>query len=713
MHSLHFLGHVAIRLVQYAVTLRVPLAAGAFLLVFPWLAFHRLRELFRGLYDLTPGSLFLATLAAAALAGAVLKNGWLFYARMKGHYPRGAVLYKYVFSPTHQAEWMLALFVLCLPTLIGAIALSRKTHSAAALLGSAFAGLAIAEAFTWALLQMGTNPLLPAVVRLEQTHPGGFFLRHVAMGNRYCFADQFSAASAFLVTLLFWIILGVYGYRSLGKPKTVPALASFYLLATMVTWLLGGLAFTLDTWNIPLLLVVVTYGVLTALTSPADHTYRLVPLSPDAAPDPADTLLATGAPGAILVAAEGGGIQAAAWAAQVLKGLRDKFGGRFDDALRMISSVSGGSVGCAFYVDWLLHPDSARNPVDSAAASSLDEAAWGLAWPDFLRSILPWFFSWTIDRAHAIETAWANNGSIVPGQLRLTRALSAWRSSVTAGPKIPAIIMNSTVVEDGSRVLMGTSVLERCLAPLARIDASALNRIDETVMDVSAATAARLSASFTWVSPAARAEKNSRRPHLVDGGYYDNYGMATLVEWLDEALNGAMNRQSNLKRVLVIQLHCSPVDGDVEDRERRAAVKRDGFSAAMKTRPRKPSNSDAELEHGNRGWFFQLFAPILAVLGVRSAGQIAHNDIELEMLQAKWREKGIEITTVPFVFPDKNAPLSWHLIQEQKDAIHKAWATKMHEPIRQVEEFLHPTPPPPPPPSPAAVSAAAEPSLRS
>jgi hypothetical protein len=149
-----------------------------------------------------------------------------------------------------------------------------------------------------------------------------------------------------------------------------------------------------------------------------------------------------------------------------------------------------------------------------------------------------------------------------------------------------------------------------------------------------------------------------------------------------------MNRQANLRRVLVLQLHCSPVVGDAEDRERREAVQRQGFSEAVHARAGKRVASDAELKHGNRGWFFQLFAPIQAVLGVRSAGQIAHNDIELEMLQAKWKEKGIDIETVTFVFPDKNAPLSWHLIQEQKDAIRQAWENRMHEPIRTVGEFL-------------------------
>lgn len=706
MHSLHSLGHLLILLVRYGVALRVPLFAAAFLMAFPWLSFHPLRTLFRGLFDQTPASLFLVALATAALAATAIKTGWLFYARMVGYYPVRGTLHILRFSPAHQVDWLVALLVLSLPTLIGAVVLSRKTQSVGALLAATVSGMAIAEGLAWSLLRMGTNPLLSPVVAIEQTRPGSWYLHHIAGGNPYSFADHFSAGIAFLMTFVLWVILGIYGYRSLGKPKTVPALASFVLLVMMVTWLLGGVAFTLDTWNIPTLLIVVIYGVVTALTSPADHVYHLVPLDSAPAPNPADTLLASGDSCAIVVAAEGGGIQAAAWAAQVLEGLRAKFGTRFDSALRMISSVSGGSVGCAFYVDWLLHPTSARNPVESASASSLDEAAWGLAWPDFLRSILPWFFAWTIDRAHAIERAWSNNGSRDPKQQRLTHALSTWRSAITTGPKIPAIIMNSTVVENGSRVLMGTSALERCLAPLARIDASELNRDGETIMDISASTAARLSASFTWVSPAARVEKNSRRPHLVDGGYYDNYGMATLVEWLDEALNGVMHRKADLSRVLVVQLHCSPIEGDEADSERRADVDRLGFSAAMHARFRKRATTDTELKRGNRGWFFQLFAPIQAVLGVRSAGQIAHNDIELELLQAKWEQKGIQIETVSFVFPDKNAPLSWHLIQEQKDAIGKAWNENMAGPIGKVEEFLNARAPekkPAPPPDLAAV----------
>ena len=53
----------------------------------------------------------------------------------------------------------------------------------------------------------------------------------------------------------------------------------------------------------------------------------------------------------IVVAASGGGIQAAAWTAQVLSGLDTENDGNFGPKVRLISAVSGGSVGAMYFVD--------------------------------------------------------------------------------------------------------------------------------------------------------------------------------------------------------------------------------------------------------------------------------------------------------------------------------------------------------------------------
>jgi hypothetical protein len=443
----------------------------------------------------------------------------------------------------------------------------------------------------------------------------------------------------------------------------------------MVTWPMAALTFFLDHWRIPslLILVVAIAALVTAQSRLSDHTYRLIDLPRHAAPQPtpSEVLESSDVPAVIVVAAEGGGIQAAAWTAQVLEGLRNQCSpAAFDPALRMISSVSGGSVGAACYLDWLMHPDDAKDPTISASDSSLDEVAWGLTWPDMLRAALPWLFGWTIDRAEALQRAWSHNAAVNPAKPRFLDPLSTWRSAGTpTGIPAPAVIMNSTVVENGFRLLMGTSALSRCLAILARKDASEINCDGKQPMDIDVVTAARLSASFTWVTPAARANSDPLKPHLVDGGYYDNYGMATLVEWLDEALNGAHGK---IHKVLVLQIHSSPVTGE---------------GAPPPGKPRPPATT-------TRGWFFQLLAPTLALLNVRSAGQLAHNDIEFALLQEKWRGR-VAVETVSFTFPGRQAPLSWHLIQEQQQAIRDVWSKDpdMQKQIGRVREFLRAGPP--------------------
>ena len=657
--DLHAVLHAIVLEVRLLVALRVPLLAAVFLLFFPVLAVTKARTLFLGLFDQTPRSLLLVTIAVFALSSAMGATAHLVELQFPGQHLI-AWIASYMPDPHfwHRALWVVVIVLLTLPTLITAISVSRRQkRSLVSLISAAVLGLALGGAIVWLLITVVAPRLQPAPHPLNPI--AGRVLTVAAQGDWHLYSEHLFAACAFALTLAVWAAFGIYGYFALGKPKTVPALASLLMLLTMLTWLLGAMTFYLDYYGIPTLLILVIVGVLNALCPWSDHTYQLVDLVDEPEPNPAEVLTATKSRAVIVVAAEGGGIQAAAWTAQVLEGLHEKFSKTFDDALRMISGVSGGSVGTACYMDWLQNPQETKRPSVAASLSSLDEVAWGMTWPDFLRAAFPWAFGWTIGRGTALERAWSRNCASDPRKdQRLTRALSAWRRPATGSPSVPALIMNATVVESGNRLLMGTSLLDRCLAPEGREDAAEVNCIGNRIMDVSVATAARLSASFTYVTPAARANVDSHKPHLVDGGYYDDYGMATLVEWLDEALQGSGEA---VKKVLVLQVRCAPLNAPVT-----------------------PQNKTS-----SRGWFFQAIAPIKALIEVRSAGQVAHNDIELALLRDKWRN--VDVQSVVFEFPGKEPPLSWHLTDEQKEAIGRAWETEMGDPISKVADFLSPS----------------------
>jgi hypothetical protein len=655
---------------EYAVLLRVPLFLGLLLITLPFIAFFSgAKTLLRGLFDLTPLSLFVVTLTALAVSGTACATASLIFNNAHARFLELNNFAPTPFSPTARVGLLLfmGIFIIGFSVWFSA----RQGHNGGRLILAALAGIALGLLVVVILFAYGAKliiwalPFLDDPRLIDYLRNTGLFSGYVQNGNTAYdpWPNHLFALAAFAATTILYAVVGVYGWSRLGKKRTVPALCSALMLVLMLAWMLSALTFFFDAWHIPTLLIVAVVGVLTAQSHRSDHFYNLRGRVGDAS-GAATTITAAGESRVIVVAANGGGIQASAWAAQVLYGLheelRKELGDKFQNSLRLISSVSGGSVGNGFFVHWLAHKNVARRPDEAAAMSSLDEVAWGLAWPDFLRALFPWLFGLLIriGRGRALERAWVLNS--IPDSKNpkdLDDPLSSWNALVTDG-KIPAVIMNATITETGERLLFATTKLTgRADGGGALVDATELHTINDEEFDVRVVTAARLSATFPYVTPASRSDGPGPQPHIVDGGYYDNYGMATLVEWLDEALAGAKNK---IKSVLVIQIHGAPEESNLSD----------------------------ERHSKTRGWFYQAFAPIKTLLKVRTAGQIAHNDIELEFLQEKWAAAGVPIHTVIFEFGNRDVPLSWHLTPTEIEAIRTAWKKKMTKCKDTVRDFL-------------------------
>jgi hypothetical protein len=79
-----------------------------------------------------------------------------------------------------------------------------------------------------------------------------------------------------------------------------------------------------------------------------------------------------------VMAANGGGIQASAWTAKVLTGLQKEVGDQFGKSIRLISAVSGCSLGAMYFANEYTEggPPSANalnSIVERAERSSLDK----------------------------------------------------------------------------------------------------------------------------------------------------------------------------------------------------------------------------------------------------------------------------------------------------------------------------------------------------
>lgn len=115
---------------------------------------------------------------------------------------------------------------------------------------------------------------------------------------------------------------------------------------------------------------------------------------------------------------------------------------------------------------------------------------------------------------------------------------------------VPALLLNTTEVETGQRRVLAPFVFEGAGLRFFPLWNEAGDSVHARALQVSVATAASLSARFPWVTPAARFQDFRRdaitgkalpaaqdgRPQLaaplrlVDGGYFENSGVATAVE---------------------------------------------------------------------------------------------------------------------------------------------------------------------------------------
>lgn len=490
-------------------------------------------------------------------------------------------------------------------------------------------------------------------------------------------AQQALGMAAVLLAYLGHYVAGVrHGIRPRRTP-VFPPLFLVLLLVLLLGFFLQGVAFAMDAYWIPATLAVVLFVFTVYQFARTDHYFSLgltkavggVKAAAAGDSPPVPDLREAAAAWArqsrrtlVAVTASGGGIQAAAWTARVLTGLHERYGPEFTKSVRLISAVSGGSVGAMYYLDawrpgadplpppqWKYPPDSQLPPEDSvcgrAMASSLEATAWGLVFPDLLRTVAPLLVSPTDDRGARIEEAWRE---------RMTRPgtrLTDWVGPVLRG-EMPVAVFNSTIVETGQRFLAAPvlSPPNHVTGTPAEMPRELFDLYPGTSPLVS--TVARLSATFPFVSPICRPDRSPRDRwpervsyHFADGGYVDNEGMVTVVRWLWGLLNPSYVPAPPFDRVLLVRLMPFP------------------------TAAPAPAGVD-------KGWFYSTLGPIDALQNVRTASQPERNDLLVNLFREAAEQQGIPVksTVLRFELPEALAPpLSWMLTDAQKAAVNRAW----------------------------------------
>ncbi len=392
-------------------------------------------------------------------------------------------------------------------------------------------------------------------------------------------------------------------------------------------------------------------------------------------------------PRLVVVAVSGGGIRASVWTGVVLEGLEREFDGTngkpvIRDHMRVFAGASGGMVGAGAYVANFGPEPLPQEPRDpqtgllpfsqSLARDALSPTAQTMFVRDFTTTML-YPRRVAADRGRTLEDAWDRNFT-TDRQVneRFTEfrrpwgAASPFRKSVRslrAKEELcerPSVVFAPMMVEDSKRLFISNLNLDSLTiakghrtgepprpapAPPTPLDLDLPGveffRLFPDSKDFTVGSAARMSATFPVISPAVAIPVKPLR-RVVDAGYFDNYGIDVLAQWL---LHHRKAVTENTSGVLLIQIRAYPIEAD-----------------GLQFQDESPSPALAIVG--------AVSAPLQALLTVRGMGAYHRNNELLGELHTVFNagERPDFFTTV--VFEQKQeAALSWFLTTPQKKQV--------------------------------------------
>lgn len=267
-----------------------------------------------------------------------------------------------------------------------------------------------------------------------------------------------------------------------------------------------------------------------------------------------------------LVAASGGGIRAAYWAAQSLSNLQQRYPSFTDHVLAM-SGVSGGALGLATFSAILKesHRDRPSAPCLRRSELGFSECSREILQHDFLAPAVVKLLTTDVlaafvpgmepQRGDVLRSAWE---TVAKRALGIDPFAATFDSLWLNDPEYrqPGLFLSSTHVKSGARVITGNVVI------IGPPFIQAWDRQFATVRPVSLGDAVLDSARFPYVSPTGHLKSPILGiwGHVVDGGYIDNSG-ALVIDELLEALMLVSKTMHVQDRIVPLALY---IDNNVD-----------------------------------------------------------------------------------------------------------------------------------------------------
>ena len=383
-----------------------------------------------------------------------------------------------------------------------------------------------------------------------------------------------------------------------------------------------------------------------------------------------------------IVSAEGGGIRAAFWTATVLGGLDRPATSGFPTNLFAVSAISGGTLGAAVYAG--LRQDLPQPGADIQAAAQ------AILSSDFLSATLAklvtgdfgqWFLPIPIhrfDRSLAMEEGFRRAYFETAKKDTLAGPITTLMPDSRRG--IPALLMNTTIVDTGEAAIIAPFTWQPADLPLTTIYACWVGECaggSRVHAAPNLAQSIHNSARFTYVSPAGlvRDITGASLGHVVDGGYYDPTGVQTALD-----LARALRRIDPSVTIVPVFVTNSTVESDINRGALAASVQaipaQPAATANERTVDTPPLSAEAR-RTAPVEILGELFAPVRALLRTRTAhGRVAmarqrldERTITFGFCRSPVPREGVLTREEDLPEP----PLGWQLSRETIDRLRSYW----------------------------------------
>lgn len=382
--------------------------------------------------------------------------------------------------------------------------------------------------------------------------------------------------NALILQLLSMMTLLALGYLIDYPPFRIPAGASLFILASVLTAIIGAVTYWFSEWRVTVIILGLLAINYVTRFEPLNHQNKAYGLDYEAPPaaytvdriqglcgtmKPEEDRSATidilnnwrqraAPPGAppprmVILSVSGGGLKAACWAMQVVQNADSLLDGRLLRQSVLITGASGGMLGMAYLRELYLRrqlgqpiPIHSQRYIDHISRDLLNSIAFTIISNDLF---LPWAtfeaggHVYHKDRGYIFEQQLNENTGHI-----LDKTIGDYREAERAAI-VPMLFITPSIVNDARRMIISPQGVSYMMAP--PVGHSHSNTVEADAVDfgwmfreqqadsLRFLTALRMNATYPYILPNVHLPSEPEI-EIMDAGFIDNYGVISATRFI-------------------------------------------------------------------------------------------------------------------------------------------------------------------------------------